>query len=369
MAATISDTPWWPLMDWSNERYVRLYTRDTTDWQVLSFEAQGLMALLMRKVDRAGVLPFGKQGRRGDGVAVALAVCHPSRVDAIGAALEELLADGCITIRDREGGRELVIPNFITAQEATMSDRQRQKVSRERRRDGCHMDLDGVTLESRNVTSESRNVTPTSRPVTGCHEASQPVTPALPSFLALSTKVLSSESEHSDALPLSNGQQTEIPGTPPAGPSPKDLGLEQAITEVLTHWRERAKRPLLSITGPRAKDRRKRIRDRLGDRFTIAELKRVADGMLLDDWLMGRAANSTKAYSDVETVYRDRAQCERLIELAAGGKAPQRPDPALRPRLAEYVPPPDPVLPATPEERRAHRLRLLADAKKASDGG
>ena len=54
-------------MDWSDERYVRVYTRDTPDWQCLSFLAQGLFCLILRKVDRAGVLPLGRSGRRVPG--------------------------------------------------------------------------------------------------------------------------------------------------------------------------------------------------------------------------------------------------------------------------------------------------------------
>ena len=43
-------------MDWANERYVRLYTRDTVTWKMWPWEARAIFPLLMRKVDRAGVL-------------------------------------------------------------------------------------------------------------------------------------------------------------------------------------------------------------------------------------------------------------------------------------------------------------------------
>ena len=62
-------------MRWEDERYVRLYTRDSVDWLMLSLEAQGLLALILRKLDRAGILPLGKHGGR----AVAIAVGHPGR--------------------------------------------------------------------------------------------------------------------------------------------------------------------------------------------------------------------------------------------------------------------------------------------------
>ena len=41
-------------MDWSNERYVRVYTRDTADWLALSTDAQDLLLLLLRRL-RIGV--------------------------------------------------------------------------------------------------------------------------------------------------------------------------------------------------------------------------------------------------------------------------------------------------------------------------
>src|SRR4051794_1870175 len=50
---------------WEDERYVRFYVRDTTDWLMLSWKAQGLFGLILRKVDRAGVLDLGKLGKRG----------------------------------------------------------------------------------------------------------------------------------------------------------------------------------------------------------------------------------------------------------------------------------------------------------------
>jgi len=114
-------------MRWEDERYVRLYTRDTLDWLSLSFEAQGLLALLLRKVDRAGLLELGKHGKRG----VAAAVGHAHRWPAIEPALDELLTDGCIEIRDSV----LVFRNFIEAQEAQASDKARKQAQRERDRD------------------------------------------------------------------------------------------------------------------------------------------------------------------------------------------------------------------------------------------
>lgn len=152
-------------MRWEDERYVRVYTRDTSDWLGLSFVAQGLLCLLLRKVDRAGILDLGKQGKRS----VAIVIGHAGDWARLEPALEELLADGCVRV---EGGK-LIVPNFIEAQEASMSDAQRQREHRARARD----------IASQNVTpghETGQNVTSVTVPVTSGHAVSQPVTPSLP---------------------------------------------------------------------------------------------------------------------------------------------------------------------------------------------
>lgn len=149
-------------MRWEDERYVRVYTRDTPDWLALSFEAQALFLMLLRKVDRAGILPLGKQGRRG----VAVSIGHPGKWKRLEPALDELLTDGCIRIE----GDTLIAPNFIEAQETPQSDAQRQRESRARARE-----LAGKGPMSQNVTECH---TP-SRGVTSGHAASQDVTPSL----------------------------------------------------------------------------------------------------------------------------------------------------------------------------------------------
>lgn len=152
-------------MRWPDERYVRVYTRDTADWLALSFEAQGLFMMLLRKVDRAGILPLGRHGKR----AVALAIQHINRwEEVIAPALDELLADGCVVI----DGKQLHVPNFTEAQEASSSDKERQRKSREAAR--FKPDVTKRDEPSQNVT-ESHEM---SQPVTSGHTASQAVTPS-----------------------------------------------------------------------------------------------------------------------------------------------------------------------------------------------
>ena len=175
-------------MDWENERYVRVYTRDTIDWVALGWEAQALFFFIIRKVDRSGVLEVGKHGARG----IAALVGMPAEI--VERSLPILIADGCVTIT----GGLLLIPNFIEAQEAKQSDKQRQKECRERRRSEAR---------SQNVTGPSHNVTES-------HGRSQPVTDGHSLSLQPSLAVPTQQSEpDSDARARSNVQANE-PGKP-----------------------------------------------------------------------------------------------------------------------------------------------------------
>jgi len=109
-------------MDWSNEDYVKVYVRETDDDLVLSWQARALWAAMMIKFDRAVLLPT-RRGARG----LAAIVRMPPEV--VEAALPELLEDGRVS--EVTGG--YFAPNFLAAQEATKSDKLRQRESRERR--------------------------------------------------------------------------------------------------------------------------------------------------------------------------------------------------------------------------------------------
>lgn len=155
-------------MDWSNERYVRVYTRDTADWSCLSWQARALWVLIMRKLDRSGVLATAK-GPRG----VAALVVMP--VEVVEPALAELLEDGCLTAHPLG----YVAPNYLEAQECTASDAARQRESRARRGlTSGHTGSQDVTKRdtgSQNVTESHEG----SHGVTGSHTGSHGVTPCL----------------------------------------------------------------------------------------------------------------------------------------------------------------------------------------------
>lgn len=158
-------------MDWSNERYVRLYTRDTTTWKVMDWFGRATLMFLLRKVDRAGVLDVGEHGTQG--VAAVLEV----PLDVVDRGLPQLLQLGVVV---QTAGR-YVMPKFLEAQEAVQSDAMRAKEYRERRRAEALAGSDAAVTKrdakpgkpSRNVTKKPKNVTP-ARP-------DQPSSPSLPS--------------------------------------------------------------------------------------------------------------------------------------------------------------------------------------------
>lgn len=112
-------------MRWEDERYVRVYTRDTGEWLALGWEAQALFLFALRKADRAGIVHTGKARARG------LAAMAGMPLAVVDVTLPLLLADGCV--RESDGG--YIIPNFIRAQEVSISDAQRKRDQRERDRD------------------------------------------------------------------------------------------------------------------------------------------------------------------------------------------------------------------------------------------
>lgn len=169
-------------MDWENERYVRVYVRDTVDDAVLSWEALALWNQMLRKMDRSGVIDVGRHGAMG----LAALVRIPLHV--VEPALLELIGDGRIVVNPNTN--QILAPNYMHAQEARQSDKLRQAESRARRRD-----------LSQNVTERHE----LSQPVTPCHTVSpQPSLPVL--SLALSC---SPEGEREQFKPVPE-ERTEV---------------------------------------------------------------------------------------------------------------------------------------------------------------
>lgn len=149
-------------LDWSNERYVRLY-RPSVDHRALCWQARAIWPLLLQEADGAGVL-----GARKGVPALARAIDVPVEVVEVGIA--DLLDDGCLVAMP--GG--YVIRNYVEAQTAIMSDSSRK--ARQREVDRAVEALTAAAAMASQAGSQFGHAT--SRKVTEGHGASRDVTPS-----------------------------------------------------------------------------------------------------------------------------------------------------------------------------------------------
>jgi len=115
-------------MDWSNEAYVKWYTRDTKTWMLLGWQGQAVLGFLMRKADRSGRIDDV-----ADGADLAVIFANGMPPSEIQNGLDMLVKRDVVRLTDSG----LIIVNFLDAQEASKSDALRQKESRARRRAGA----------------------------------------------------------------------------------------------------------------------------------------------------------------------------------------------------------------------------------------
>lgn len=272
-------------MNWSDERYVRVYTRDTADWLALSFDAQALFLQLLRKVDRAGVLELGRHGLKAAAIAIGQAALW-ARLEP---ALVELLTDGCLV----HNGNRIVVPNFVEAQEAKHSDRLRQEQSREKRR------FESVTQRD----TESRSVTighDLSQDVTTGHDVSHAVTfghsvPSVPCSAvpcsAVPEDVAGAGAPCAAPLPLAGGSSSPVPDIKPLKAPPSDAAFGMVaylLTAIHSHTPGFA--PPLGSKWARDIDLALRVDGRTVDQLktVIDEAHRSADPFWRSNLLSGK---------------------------------------------------------------------------------
>lgn len=299
-------------MRWEDERYVRIYTRDTPDWLAMEWQGRAVFYELSRKVDRSGFVPLGKSGTRG------LAGLLHMPVEVVEVGIEELLTDGCVVRVD--GG--LLIRNFLDAQETRQSDVARKRAQRERDRDQKRATAveagHGVTpgdTSGHSVTNrdqESQNVTDghdRSHEVTDGHDRSLRAVPccAVPNLEDPPTPRGAGEAGRSLPLVLEPLSAAPAPKKRREGLSPS----EQAYSDAYVAGQEAAEpgcgfRPLTSaacrLVGAAAQTHAKdRFRQRLtGDallawiRETSAEFRRAAE----PQYAQGYSAHAFGAWLD-----------------------------------------------------------------------
>lgn len=186
-------------LDWSNERYVRLY-RPSVDHRVLCWQARAIWPLLMQEADGAGVI-----GARRGVTAIAKALDFPLEVVEPGIA--DLLDDGCLVAVP--GG--YVIRNYVAAQTATMSDSSRKARQRE-----VDRAVDALASAACGKQASPQIGHAASRDVTDGHGASRSVTPsrAEPSR----GEDLSHPAREGQPVAPSDGWEADVPGKPDAPP-------------------------------------------------------------------------------------------------------------------------------------------------------
>jgi hypothetical protein len=214
------------IVNFDDERFVKIFTRDTVTWKLLGWEGRCVLLMLLRKVDRAGCVDLGS-GIEG----LALLLDLPEDVTERGFAA--CLRRSCVTQHDQIA----VVPNFVRAQDSRQTDRVRQAESRARRRDSG--------LVSQNVTDTNEQVTKrdeASQPVTRSHTESHDVTPRLDQTRTDQNKYSLVDSDQSQpelalvpqqAAESGHKSQSDKPGAEQSQAKPKRASTHTAIATTL----------------------------------------------------------------------------------------------------------------------------------------
>jgi hypothetical protein len=153
-------------LDFSDEHYVKLFTRKTPTRQLWPWQARALHPNLLMALNKAGVMDVG----RHDPVrSVAVMVDLPSEV--VGPGLEAMLADGTVELADGK----LVMPKFLDAQESRKTKAATAREYREKKRDEARANSTGLLTSTVTKRDQPRpTVTNGDPPALPCP------TPALP---------------------------------------------------------------------------------------------------------------------------------------------------------------------------------------------
>lgn len=164
-------------MNYPDERWVKLYTRQTVNRKLLCWQGKAFLGVLMCYVDRAGRLDA-----EGD-VVEGVAALTEMPAEFVRAALygtdsgDGLTTRGTVTVRDGV----VTLPNWREAQEAHLSNKARQSRHRER----------NAALPDRNGALRNSNGNPT------------PVTPPLVCSPLVSSEPSESSGDRTDDLKVS----------------------------------------------------------------------------------------------------------------------------------------------------------------------
>jgi len=304
-------------MRFEDEKYVRLYTRDTITWKLLPWQSKCLLPLIMRKLDRAGILDLGEDGIEGLAALLEL----PSEVVEEG--LAGLIKRGTCLV----AGRTLVMPRFLEGQETPQSDKARQRAYRERARNDAVTDESAKSVTRRHAASRENKsskrdrsvdaerpaervkidataqyVSPEENPVsvTRCHAASQPVT--------LNLSDLNLTNPGSDARARDEG-----PGLEAADPGAEETRKLDAKLRYAKAYATGIRRVDKNFPTPTSKW----ALDALGTIST--SYARGFRGASLEAWFAAEAYAYRKARADKPTVEKGFSP-EKFLEWQIGGR-------------------------------------------------
>lgn len=284
-------------MNFEDEHYIRIYTRDTKTWLRWGWEGQTVFVLTMRRLDKAGIVDV-------DDPVEDVALLTGLPVDVVRIGFARVLASKTFEVR----AGKLIAPRYIEGQTAAKSDTQRQRESRERRRASARLEVsDSIaeTIDDSAVTSRD--------PVTTGHSPSQVVTQC--SALQISTDQIPPNppvgGEAHDSLD-SNSEDDTPSVTADAAKKQRQESLEEAAKRVFECWQ--------AEHGHRGakydRKRRSRILARLAEGFSAQELCQAIRGAKRDPFLMGKN-DGARVYDELHTLLRDAAQVERLMGLVS----------------------------------------------------
>lgn len=251
-------------MNWSDERYVKLYVRPTATYRLWPWQAKALFPWLLARCDGSGLLEVGRHGVQG----VAALVEMP--LELVQTAVDALLEDGTI----ERVPRGFLLPKFIEAQEATKTEKQKKRDQRERARS-----------QAREIVNEPVPECPELSPsVPSCPPPAQP-SPAQPSPLT----TMSGKPDVSEDL---------------------ESKLTDSEFQVFEHWRTTR-----SHQRAKASPERKRLIAKALKTYTVEDLQRAIDGVSKSPHHMGQNDRHT-VYDDIELILRDAKRIEGFMALA-----------------------------------------------------
>lgn len=112
----------------------------------------------------------------------------------------------------------------------------------------------------------------------------------------------------------------------------KEQALGLAAEVLFVYWSARFGHPRAVLDKKRQRRLEERLRENGGD---VDELLDTVDGALRDDYITGRDPKAPRAYDGIETIYRDRAQVERFVQLARVKREPGQHHPFIAQWSAE----------------------------------